>query len=675
MPYSLFYRHRPYRMISYGVSPYSELARWVMDRRGVEYREESHIPMLHFLLVQKTDELPGLVVPERMLANAREVRDYWEAHSPCAEKLNPGNDPEVETLFERFYSKTGMAVRRFAYYYMLPDRAGTLKCWHRGAPLWEKVASSLFFPIMRALMSKAIELTPSAPQESMQEIDDCFRMIEQRLQDGRRYLMGDRLTVADIAFAALTAPVIFPDGYAGPLPTIHELPSAMREQVLRLRETPAGQLALRLYREERGAPFQDGTDAPRGIGAFFGRLISVVTGNPRVLRFAFGLLRRFRPILLLGKTAVVSRHADVLDVLTRDQEFTISEINEMRMDRAHAPFILGWDRSPRYDREAGILRRALGPPDLVTIRSIVAREAKRLIESAGKEGRLDVVSGLTRVVPTRVVSEFFGTPGPNEQTMMRWLRVLFYDVFLNRSDASDVRQTAAVYADQLRDYLAALIAKRKSELAAGDGNRDDMLTRLLRMQSHATDCLDDDGVRRNISGIIVGAVDTTSAALAQAIDQILDRPRELALVAQASKAGDVEAVSQYIFEALRFNPQAPGMLRFCRNGAAVGQGTARETKIPAGTSMVLGTLSAMFDPDAFKDPESFRIDRDSPVYLHFGHGMHTCYGRPINMVQIPEIAMALFRLDGLRRASGSAGRIVYDGPFPDRLIVEFDPVK
>ena len=476
MPYSLFYRRRPFRMISYAVSPYSEMARWVMDRLGVEYREESHVPMLHFLLVQTTDELPGLVVPEKMLGNSREVLDYWEARSPRAETLDAGDDPDVEALLERFDSKTGVAVRRFAYYYMLPDRRGTLKCWQRGAPLWEKVVSSVFFPIMRGIMNKGLQLTPTAPQESMVEIDDCFQLVEQHLADGRRYLTGDRLTAADIAFASLTAPVIFPDGYAGPLPRIEELPHAMREQVKRLRGTSAGQFALKLYREDRGTPSRGGIKTAGGIGAFFKRLVLVVTGSPHVLRFVFALLRHFRPVLVFGKSAVVSRHADVVDVLERDEDFTISEINQARMDRVHAPFILGWDRSPRYDREVSILRRAADDNDLATIRTVVAREAQQLIGVARRDGRIDVVSGLTRVVPTRVVSEFFGTPGPNEQTMMRWLRVLFFEIFLNRSEDPEVSRTAAAYADQLRDYLVALIARRKSALAVGEVDRDDMLT-------------------------------------------------------------------------------------------------------------------------------------------------------------------------------------------------------
>ncbi len=670
MPYSLFYRHRPFRMISYAVSPYSEMARWLMDRVGVEYREESHVPMLHFLPVKQADELPGMVVPEKLLENAREILAYVQARLPREESLIPEEHADdINAMVLQFYWKTGMAVRRWAYFYMLPDRKGTLQCWHRGAPMWERVVSSIFFPIMRAIMGKGLQLTPTAPQESMADIEDGFRMVADRLKDGRRYLTGDRLTAADITFASLCGPALFPDGYAGPLPTMDSLPPAMREGVLRLRETPAGQFVQRLYREDRGGPSTDGIVSPTGIGAFFSRLTSVVTTNPGVLRSLFWLLRHLRPVLVLGETTVVARHADVVDVLDRDTEFTIAEINEARMDKAHAPFILGWDRSPRYDREAGILRRALKPADMETIRKIVAAQSKMLLDGARKDGRIDVVSGLTRVVPTRVVSRFFGTPGPNEQTMMRWLRVLFYEIFLNRSDLPEVSKLAADYGDRLRDYLAALIASRKASL---DPDRDDFLTRLLRLQTEPAESLDDDGVRRNLSGIIVGAVDTTSAALAQAIDVLLDRPIVLERAALAAKAGDVETVSKYVFDALRFNPQTPAILRFCRDGATVAPGTRRETKVPAGSNLVLATLSAMFDPAAFPDPEAIRVDRDPSRYLHFGHGMHACYGRAINMVQIPEIAMALLRLDGLRRASGSPGQMAYDGPFPDRLVVEFD---
>lgn len=82
----------------------------------------------------------------------------------------------------------------------------------------------------------------------------------------------------------------------------------------------------------------------------------------------------------------------------------------------------------------------------------------------------------------------------------------------------------------------------------------------------------------------------------------------------------------------------------------------------------------MFDSKVFNQASRFRSDRPDWAYLHFGYGLHTCFGRYVNVVQVPEVVSAVLRLDNLRRASGRDGRIVYEGPFPDRLLLEFDPV-
>jgi cytochrome P450 len=79
----------------------------------------------------------------------------------------------------------------------------------------------------------------------------------------------------------------------------------------------------------------------------------------------------------------------------------------------------------------------------------------------------------------------------------------------------------------------------------------------------------------------------------------------------------------------------------------------------------------MFDPDVFTSPAEFN-GRRATEYLHFGYGMHSCFGKAINGVEIPELLAALLRLPNLRRAPGSEGQILYDGPFPNRLVLEFD---
>ena len=73
------------------------------------------------------------------------------------------------------------------------------------------------------------------------------------LSDGRRYLVADRFSAADLAFAALAAPLVVPPEYGTPLPQPEDLPAHMAERVRAWREHPAGRFAMRLFAEQRGA--------------------------------------------------------------------------------------------------------------------------------------------------------------------------------------------------------------------------------------------------------------------------------------------------------------------------------------------------------------------------------------------------------------------------------------
>lgn len=386
-------------------------------------------------------------------------------------------------------------------------------------------------------------------------------------------------------------------------------------------------------------------------------------GRPELLRPAFGAIRRFAPVLRVGSRVLVTRHADVVDVLRRDTDFTVAEVNAGPMERWSGPFILGMDRGERYEREATALRRAAPASDLDRVRRLVAGNAAGLVEAARPAGRLDVVQDLARPTAARTVAGYYGVPGPDEASLMRWLRAMFDAVFLDngRRSTAAARLTVAEY----RPYMEALIRSRRAALAAGEEVPDDVLTRLVAMAEEEP-WLDDDGVRRSINGIVVGAVDTTSKAVTHIVDELLRRPMALEATRRAAADGDIDAVRGYAWEALRFRPHAPLLQRRSHGAPIGGHG------VPSGKTVLVGVMAAMFDPAAFPHPGGFRPDRPEDAYLHFGHGMHTCFGRAVNRVQIPELVAAVVTLPGLRRAPGREGRILYDGPFPDRLVVAFD---
>lgn len=401
--------------------------------------------------------------------------------------------------------------------------------------------------------------------------------------------------------------------------------------------------------------------------------VVALLNNYGPVRVFFRALRQFAPVLVLGKIAVVSRHRECAEVFERDEDFTISELNAPVMDRVNGPFILGMDRGPQYDRENGILERCVDPGDLDRIRELVRTTATGLIDAARPDGRIDVVNGLARVTAARVVSDYFGIPGPDQATLMRWMRTIFYETFMNVTRDPGVQKAGEASGAEFHAYVHQLIAERRSQLAGEDGSApDDFFTRLVRLASEPETHLSDEGIIRNIGGVVVGALDTTSKATTHSVYELLTRPDALEGARRAARAGGGEAVTPYVLEALRFNPLNPALARKAARDTVIAGGTRREHRVPEGCIVYLAIGSAMFDADVFEQPDRFRTDRPASAYMHFGQGMHICFGEHVNVVQMPEVVAALLQLDGLRLAPGPEGRILYAGPFPDRLVVEFE---
>jgi cytochrome P450/glutathione S-transferase len=665
-------------MVSIPVSPYCEMARWLLDRLAIPYDEEGHAPGFHRRAVRRyggKDIVPVLDTSDAVLLDARQILNYYEARCPQPMRLFPADaqsGAEARQLFDHFYDTFGVAVRAWAYAYMLPsNREAVIRTWTTRVPALERMAVPLFYSHLVKLMQRSLGLKPDTVTEQRAVMESVFKEVEARLADGRRYLTGEQFTAADLALAALGAPAVLPPEYGGPLPELNDLPSDMRADVESIRARPAGQFILRVYREARPHaaidPVTAGTHKP---GDTFKDKLFIWVTKPGLLRAVFKLLRNWAPILFIGKTAILTRHADVIEVLERNTDFTIAEINEERINAIDGPFILGMDRSEQYDRESAALQAAVHREDLDRIRGYVRQSAEALTAAAQPQGRIDVVGGLARVVPVRLVESYFGITVPDEPTMMRWMRDIFQDLFVNPGADPLIHRDALNSVAELRQHMNAVIELRKSKLNEPD-QPDDMLGRLLALQDAEHPWLDNNAVRRNLGGLIAGSVDTTSKFTTLAIDELLRRPQVLADARRAAMARDMDAMRRYTYEAVRFNPHHPVQARHCKQETEVAAGTKRARRIPAGYSVFIATLSAMFDPEVFTEPDEFRIDRDAE-YLHFGYGMHRCFGSAMNGVQIPELVAALLRLPNLRRADGSAGRIVYDGPFPQQLILEFD---
>jgi glutathione S-transferase len=247
----------PARLITIPISHFCEKARWALDRAGVAYVEAPHLQLVHILAARRAGGCA--TVPVFVSAAGEVVADStailrWADTQVAAERaLYPagGLGDEAAVLEAWMDDGLGPDGRLWMYHETLPV-VRELEPWAlAGVPRWER----RFFHLAGRLVDRAIRrylrIDAAAASAALERVDQVFDDVAQRLSDGRRFLLGDRFTAADLTFAALAAPVLLPERYGSPLPPPEAMPDAMAREVGRLRAHPAGGFAARLYADER----------------------------------------------------------------------------------------------------------------------------------------------------------------------------------------------------------------------------------------------------------------------------------------------------------------------------------------------------------------------------------------------------------------------------------------
>lgn len=433
------------------------------------------------------------------------------------------------------------------------------------------------------------------------------------------------------------------------------------------------------------------------------RFSSYIFSQLWLLKLVFTLLRRVRPISIFGKLVILTKMDDVREVLRRFDDFTLGEAIEPGMP--WGPFLMTVDWSEQHARERELLQSVVKREvDPQTITKAVADECRERIAVAN--GRIDMVAELAEPVVIRIAADYFGVPPlkDDKHRMARATRNLAGIIMVNPPVGSrpwiDSRDDMVALTQELLKEIAT--AKLKTDASRQNELRDNLLTRLtalLRTDSKPK-WLDEDWIRRYLTGLVATGLATVVRGTAQTVDQLVARPdalKEAQLLAAAldhaeayeqgltSAASEVErrsaavrvarsreALTRYIYEALRFRPMLPLLVRDCPRETIIANGTRRVRVVPSGARVLAAPLAAMFDPDAFPKPLSFDPQRPLESYIHFGDGARHCFGRYVAESALMEMVRALLRLPGLARALGADGQIRYEGPAPCSFVLTFN---
>ncbi|SFK30238.1 cytochrome P450 [Methylocapsa palsarum] len=371
-------------------------------------------------------------------------------------------------------------------------------------------------------------------------------------------------------------------------------------------------------------------------------------------------LRKDRPILVMPEVTLATRFDDCAEILRRHDVFSVALYKPKQGD-----YFMAQDDTAVHWREKSIMRAILDFEDIPAIRTFVASKAAELLASAG--GSMEAVAGLTRAVPLALVQEWFGFEHVDPAKLCKWSYWSQIDTFWNQpfdaiawSDPAKVIAEREAAGKEMVVYLIELVAIREGKLKLGLGGHDPV-TRLLELSSSGAVKFDLRRVIENVAGLLIGAVETTSHAVVNALDFLISRPDDLAKARAAALGENTAAVDGYVFEAIRFRPAFPYFFRTCEEDAVLGRGEAYETAVPKGTTVLAVTQSGMFDPKAMSHPDEFDAGRGLGNQFHFGLGLHECLGRAIGRVMIPEIVAQSLRLSEL--TVGSVDR--KGGPVPE----------
>jgi glutathione S-transferase len=274
---------QPDRLITIPVSHYCEKARWALNRLKINFVEEAHMPPFHRFATRgfgqrptDSDEIsatqknmsslnrlvlqqvggqsvPLLVTSTEILRSSDEILQYLDTIAPPELRLfptDPAQRQQVDELVVAFDTVLAPAVRLWSYSYIMNQPHLVKPLWCQGVPWFEQALFPLTFPWMRSNVIEMYGIDQTSAIKSHQVICEIFDRVDALLADGRNYLVGDRFSAADLAFATLAGAVVLVPEYGIKLSALSALPEPMAQRIQQFQATPAGKFVARSYKEQ-----------------------------------------------------------------------------------------------------------------------------------------------------------------------------------------------------------------------------------------------------------------------------------------------------------------------------------------------------------------------------------------------------------------------------------------
>lgn len=341
---------------------------------------------------------------------------------------------------------------------------------------------------------------------------------------------------------------------------------------------------------------------------------------------------------------VVSRHADVRDILADEERF--ASLKDGPGAPVYGPSILQMT-GHEHQRKAGIVARRVRSPAAVTasdefVRRTASDLADRLV---AMDGVVDLKTEYAMWIPLLVIAELLKVDGAD--SFRDWYRDIAAGG-VSSIGHPERRERAFEALGELGAFLEPILEQRRAE--PGEDLLSDLCT-----ATYDGEPLPFAQILAMSAFLLTAGVETTERALSSLLVHLFEDPARWAELRDRP-----EMVTAACAETLRFYPPVHGLTR-----SAIGDVEVAGTPIAAGDRILVLLASANRDEEVFTDPHRFDLDRfrDSPERqftnagwtMPFGAGRHHCTGSQLARLEMEHALSEL--LPRVRTAT-------FEGPVP-----------
>lgn len=205
----------PLTLYTFAMSHYSEKIRWTLDACDIPYREVCLSPAFHIVPALRMGgrgqtTLPIIQGDGYSVQDSPRILTWLQSNRGPLAVMPLSLDIAVREVEQRF-DAIGKDVARYLY-------AGSFgvadehiaKLWTDHANSFQAAIIRASYPLMRWVFRQKLQIKPARVEKARQRIEGVLDWLDAQLADGRRFLVGDTFTAADITAASLLAPLACP---------------------------------------------------------------------------------------------------------------------------------------------------------------------------------------------------------------------------------------------------------------------------------------------------------------------------------------------------------------------------------------------------------------------------------------------------------------------------------